>query len=336
MDNFWPSADNKVKLEVLLRSWLKDYYAHQDVQGLKVIFSQVVGTNVSVSSEFISDGEHSEILYLDSSLEEADVRIIPHCLDSVKSGSKRLVILSNDTDVFVVSMYFAKHLQSFGLIELWFRAGKGDKVRFIPLHVLVDIVGQSMCDVLPAVHALGGCDVTSKFGNKYASLKADPTKLLIGFGQRDATMSDVECMNAEKYLVQVLSRGNPSIETLNDLRYQMYHQRKTVTILDLPPTSHAARGHILRAFYATYTQKNCLENASLDPLKYGFQRQEGTLEAKAFHRPLPDHMAIDCRCAKCATSRCPCREEGLPCCAFCKCQTNEEPCRKPNGVVQET
>ena len=116
----------------------------------------------------------------------------------------------------------------------------------------------------------------------------------------------------------------------------MYHQRKTVTILDLPPTSHAARGHILRAFYATYTQKNCLENASLDPLRYGFQRQEGTLEAKAFHRLLPDHMAIDCRCAKCATSRCPCREEGLPCCAFCKCQTNEEPCRKPNGVVQET
>ena len=113
----------------------------------------------------------------------------------------------------------------------------------------------------------------------------------------------------------------------------MYHQRKTVTILDLPPTSHAARGHILRAFYATYTQKNCLENASLDPLRYGFQRQEGTLEAKAFHRLLPDHMAIDCRCAKCATSRCPCREEGLPCCAFCKCQTNEEPCRNPNGVV---
>ena len=194
-------------------------------------------------------------------------------------------------------------------------------------------VGQSMCDVLPAVHALTGCDITSKFGTKSAALKADPTKLLKGFGQGDATISNVEFRNAEEYLVQVLSRGNHSIETLDDLRYQMYHQRKTVTILDLPPTSHAAKGHILRAFYSAYIQMNCLENVSLDPLQYGFQMQEGTLEPKAFHRPLPDYMVIDCRCVKCAISRCPCREEGLPCCAFCKCQTNEEPCRNPNGVV---
>ena len=285
MDSFWPSADNKVKLELLLRNWLKEYYKHQNIQGLKIVFSQVVGASVSASSEFISDGKLSEILCLDSSIEEADIRIIPHCLDSVKSGLMRLVILSNDTDVFVVSMYFANHFKSLGLKELWFRAGKGDKIRFIPLHVLVSSVGQSMCDVLPAVHALTGCDITSKFGTKSAALKADPTRLLVGFGQRTATMSDVECMNAEKYLVQVLSRGNDSIETLDELRYQMYHQRKTVTILDLPPTSHAAQGHILRAFYAAYIQMNCLENISLDSLQYGFQMHEGTLEPKVFFGP---------------------------------------------------
>ena len=67
-------------------------------------------------------------------------------------------------------------------------------------------------------------DITSKFGTKSAALKADPMKLLIGFGQSDATMTDVECMDAETYLVLVLSCGNHSIETLDDLRYQMYHQ----------------------------------------------------------------------------------------------------------------
>ena len=173
----------------------------------------------------------------------------------------------------------------------------------------------------------------SKFGTKSAALKADPTKFLIGFGWSTTTLSDVECMNAEKYLVQVLSRGNHSIETLDDLRFQMYHQRKTATIIDLPPTSHAAKGHILRAFYAVYIQMNCLENISLNSLQYGFQIQEGNLEPKVFYRPLSDHMSVDCRCVKCATSRCPCREDGLACCAFCKCQTSEEPCRNPNGVV---
>ena len=98
-----------------------------------------------------------------------------------------------------------------------------------------------MCDVLPAVHALTGCNITSEFGTKSAALKADPTKFLIGFGRITTTLSDVECMNAEMYLVQLLSRGNHSIETLDDLRFHMYHQRKTATILGLPPKSHAAK-----------------------------------------------------------------------------------------------
>ena len=117
MDSFWPSADNKIKLEILLRNWLKDYYTHQNIKGLKIVFNQVVGANLSVSSEFLSDGKLSEILCFNSGLEEAYLQIIPHCLYSVKSGLIRLVILSEDTDVFVESMYFSNHFKSLGLIE---------------------------------------------------------------------------------------------------------------------------------------------------------------------------------------------------------------------------
>ena len=156
MDSFWPSADNKVKLEVLLRNWLKEHYTHQNVQGLQVFFSQIVGLNVSVATEFIRDGKLTTHPSLDSSLEEADVRIIPHCLDSLRSGLKRLLILSNDTDVLVIATYFLECFKSNGLIELWFRAGKGQQTRYIPLHVLADNLGQSMCEVLPAVRALPG------------------------------------------------------------------------------------------------------------------------------------------------------------------------------------
>ena len=66
------------------------------------------------------------------------------------------------------------------------------------------------------------------------------------------------------------------------------------TTFDLPPTSHAAKGHILRAFYATLIQINCLNNVSLDPLQYGFRMEVGNLEAESFHCPLPDHMATNC------------------------------------------
>ena len=38
MDSSSPSAD-KIKLEVLLRNWLKDYHTYQNVQGLKIVLS---------------------------------------------------------------------------------------------------------------------------------------------------------------------------------------------------------------------------------------------------------------------------------------------------------
>ena len=69
-------------------------------------------------------------------------------------------------------------------------------------------------------------------------------------------------------------------------------------------------------FYATHIQINCLNNVSLDPLQYVFRMEEGNLEAESFPRPLLDNMATNCNCMKCATSRCPCREENLPCSAF--------------------
>jgi len=89
------------------------------------------------------------------------------------------------------------------------------------------------------------------------------------FGKLKGDVPETLC-NAEKYLVQVLNRGNHGTKTLDNLRYNMYHQRKSTTILDLPPTGHAAKGHILRAFSATHIQINCLNNVSLDLLQYGF------------------------------------------------------------------
>ncbi len=46
--------------------------------------------------------EHSE---LDSDIEEADIRLIAHAHHAANDGTKRLVILSNDTDVLVALLY---------------------------------------------------------------------------------------------------------------------------------------------------------------------------------------------------------------------------------------
>jgi len=68
-----------------------------------------------------------------------------------------------------------------GIEELWVRAGVGDTTRYVPLHILFQRLGGSLCAVQPAVHSLTEYDITSKVGTKKAALKAEPQKLLKRF-----------------------------------------------------------------------------------------------------------------------------------------------------------
>ena len=51
------------------------------------------------------DGSEAIRNKLNSNLEEADLRIMPHVYDSVVSGTKSVVVLSNDTDVITLLLY---------------------------------------------------------------------------------------------------------------------------------------------------------------------------------------------------------------------------------------
>ena len=57
-----------------------------------------------------------------------------------------------------------------------------------------------MCEVLPATHALTGCDITSKFDTKAAGIKAEPVLFLNDFGIAHTDVQDC-VQNAEKFLV---------------------------------------------------------------------------------------------------------------------------------------
>ena len=59
---------------------------------------------------------------LDVHIEEADVRMIPHALNC---GASREVILSKDTDVMVLGLYYWNLLKGHGLKELWIRVVLG-------------------------------------------------------------------------------------------------------------------------------------------------------------------------------------------------------------------
>lgn len=93
-----------------------------------------------------------------SDQEEADTRMMLHEEDC-SHLFQRLVLHSPVTDVAVI----ATHIFSSLLCkQLWMKTGVRDRLRFVPIHALVEKLGSVMCNLLPAFHSLTGCDTTSE------------------------------------------------------------------------------------------------------------------------------------------------------------------------------
>jgi len=103
--------------------------------------------------------------------------------------------------------------------------------------VLAAQIGANLCQVLPAVHVLTGCDYTKKIGTKHAALMTNPKHKLEGFG----TKTDKSTIDkAEEYLIQVLKKRT-KFKQWNEL----YRHSKSVSLQQLPPTNSKTRLHIL-------------------------------------------------------------------------------------------
>ena len=93
-----------------------------------------------------------------SDQEEADTRMMLHAEDC-SHLFQRLMLHSPVTDVAVI----ATHIFSSLLCkQLWMKTGVRDRLRFVPIHALVEKLGSVMCNLLPAFHFLTGCDTTSE------------------------------------------------------------------------------------------------------------------------------------------------------------------------------
>ena len=94
-----------------------------------------------------------------------------------------------------------------------------------------------MIEILPAVHALTGCDTTSKVWTKVSALKAARKyghELLCSFGKDN--ISEEMVVNAELFLLKCISSS--SVDTFNELRFQVYHKKQYEFVIEkLPATT---------------------------------------------------------------------------------------------------
>ena len=215
MDRFWACGKNKEAIQEISRDFFKSFSSKSQH---RIVLSGYVTDSEGVKPCIeLYQGNLQMYPDLDSKIEEADSRIIPHVEKAVMKGVKRVIVHSNDTDVLVYPLYYIHYFINLGVEELWIKYGTGDKSRHIPVHKLGCVLGTQLCKVILKSHVLTGSDVTSKVGTKAAALNSEPEKYLESFGEMNKpSMESLE--KAEKYLVQVLQK-NSKCTNFNELRY---------------------------------------------------------------------------------------------------------------------
>lgn len=330
MATFWPSNKNKQQLEKLIYSQFCANAAQN--YGEPTVLGQVCMNSSDWKCIKIHNGKEHDMPHLQSMVEEADLHIPVHVFDCVRTGYKTCVVLSNDTDVIISLLHFMPIFLQEGLEELWVRAGRGTTARFVPLHILFTHLDQDLCSVLPALHSLTGCDITSKIGTKKGALKGNPTVYLKGFGTTIPVTSQM-IHQAEQYLVRVIDVKS-SASNFQGLREEQFHFSKSSSLQNLPPTSHGLKPHIYRAFYNAYTIMHALDSQInkqieyLDPLNYGFMLESENLVPSTTWKTLEDRWSVVCHCGKCARVTCPCQAAMVKCSVFCTCKKKDN-CKNP-------
>ena len=325
-ERLWSLSANKISLEQFFITWLMDNY-----DGEKPIYLGGCHLNDIDRCYKLANGDVTDIPALKCSYDEADDRIMFHLNHAVMTEHFSFAhVASSDTDIFVSLMYHHLNWQLYGLQELMHHNGSAS-----PLHDSVGCLPMEVVRILPAIHALTGCDTTAKVGTKLQAFNAAKKQehfKLAEFGLR--SLDEEMIQSAENFLLDCMSRtATRSAETFDELRYNRYHNRSPSWTIDKIPCSSEA---LLKQINWAYFQCNlwtCAANrssCSINPTNFQYTLDDdGFLTPNiSIENPIPDNFPQPCTCGKCARETvCNCRVLQINCCEFCKCKNDE--CKNP-------
>ena len=137
-------------------------------------------------------GEHIQLVNKADSFvtnEEADISMISHMLDALKNGATTIRILCDDTDVFVLMVYWCWKTGTTCHLQM----GKWDG-KILDINHTVQTLGEK-CSSILAIYVLSGCDTTSYPAGKgkvsaLRALHATPSEVLHYVREENATYTN--------------------------------------------------------------------------------------------------------------------------------------------------
>ena len=188
---------------------------------------------------------------LESTQEEADTRILLHSAHAAMCGFEAVVIVSDDTDVFLLLIAFQNEITA----SLYWKSGTQARLKYTEIQKITRIFGESVCKAIIGIHSFTGCDSVSTFA-RHGKLNA--LKLMIADAELQETFSglgrewivpshltdELEIFTCRLYF------SKKSATKVNDLRYGLFAaKRGNVEPHHLPPCYNALKKHVFCANY---------------------------------------------------------------------------------------
>lgn len=284
-----------------------------------------VGDNVMMESQ--EDGVFGH--------DEADITMISYVLEAANYGKGVIRVLSDDTDVFVLLVYwvYRADLQCKVQMERW-------DGTVLDINATCADLGPK-CLQLLGMHVLSGCDTTSypygkgKITALNTLLAGDFPGLADVLGEVGTTQTDL--MEAANPFFSALYRQLPGT-SMESARFTLFtKKKKSPKVMALPPTSTNLLQHVLRAHLQCMLWKAADQQAPPDEsaniTHFGWEIQD-TIPVPVIAQgdPAPPELidVIQCKCKaqgkKCGTEACGCHKEHLSCTSYCNCSGKEDCC----------
>ena len=172
---------------------------------------------------------------------------------------------------------------------------------------------------LPAIHALSGCDTTSKVGSKLSGIKSSvDLSLLYGFGEEELS---AEMINKAEQFLSALKKTDCS--TFDEYCWEQYHNSsKELNFNQLVCCSSTIQEHNKRAYLQSriWYQAPTPSVTKFDPLQYGYETTDvGIIPIILPVPPRPNDLPPPCKypTSGISTKTCTCGQMNIECVLFC-------------------
>ena len=256
---------------------------------------------------------------------DADTLIVETAINSARTMDT--VLMGDDTDLLILFCYHADMNSK----DIFFQPqlkSNSTKCMVWDIKKTKELLGSNVCEVILFIHAILGCDTTSRLhGLGKASALKMVTKdsnfhTLAQTFCSDELQSQETIIKAGELALVRLYNGSDT-DSLDTLRYKRYYEKlkkavKAVEAKTLPPTSAAAKFHSLRVYIQV---KEWEGKCELDPKEWGWKEANSLLlPVTTDLPPAPSNLLemIRCNCKTgCNTLRCSCLKNGLECTSAC-------------------